>query len=276
MSAVLFTAVASFTGLSALALLLATDIVRSAVWLLFTLVGVSLTYFLLGADFVGAAQLIIYVGGTLVLVVFGVMLTAAGPALRMKSKPAELASAVLVALALFALLAVAAVELGKNRPTPPEPPGVTAGPLGVAFLTKYLLPFEVVSVHLLVVLVGAAYLAAPSAAPDRGASVVTGDIGLTPFLCLGAFLFACGLACVATKRNAVAVLMGVELILNGAGVNFIACSRYIPEFRVEGQVFAVMVIVLAAGEAAVALAIILNFYNNRATVDVDRADELKG
>jgi NADH-quinone oxidoreductase subunit K len=102
------------------------------------------------------------------------------------------------------------------------------------------------------------------------------ELGLTPYLALGAFLFACGLLCIATKRNAVGILMGVELVLNAANVNFVACARYAPGFQLEGQVFALMVIVLAAGEAAVALAIILNFYNNHATVDVDKADELKG
>ena len=102
------------------------------------------------------------------------------------------------------------------------------------------------------------------------------EVGLTPYLCLGAFLFACGLVCIATKRNAIGVLIGVELVLNAANINFVACARYVPGFQVEGQVFALIVIVLAAAEAAVALAIILNFYNNHATVDVDRAEELKG
>jgi len=83
----------------------------------------------------------------------------------------------------------------------------------------------------------------------------------------------------ATKRNALGVLMGIELVLNGANVNFVALSsKY---FRTEtlgldGQLIAMFVIVLAAAEAAVALAIALNFYNNHATIDVDRADELKG
>ncbi len=102
------------------------------------------------------------------------------------------------------------------------------------------------------------------------------DPGITPFLVLSAFLFACGVVCIATKRNAIGVLMGVELVLNAANVNFVAFARYNPAFRLEGQVFALLVVVLAAAEAAVALAIILNFYNNHATVDVDKADELKG
>lgn len=102
------------------------------------------------------------------------------------------------------------------------------------------------------------------------------ELGLPPFLILSAFLFVCGAVCLATKRNAIGILMGVELILNAANINFVAYARFNPVFRLEGEVFALMVVVLAAAEAAIALAIILNFYNNHATVDVDKADELKG
>ena len=102
------------------------------------------------------------------------------------------------------------------------------------------------------------------------------EIGLNHYLVLGALLFVCGAICMATKRNAIGVLMGVELVLNGANVNFVAFARFNPDFEIEGQIFALFVIVLAAAEAAVALAIVLNFYNNHMTVDVDRAEELKG
>lgn len=102
------------------------------------------------------------------------------------------------------------------------------------------------------------------------------ELGVHPFLVLSAFLFVCGVVCIATKRNAVGVLMGVELVLNAANLNLVAFARYNPAFRLEGQAFALLVIVMAAAEAAVALAIILNFYNNHATVDVDQANELKG
>jgi len=101
-------------------------------------------------------------------------------------------------------------------------------------------------------------------------------VGLNHFLLLGALLFVCGAVCMATKRNAIGVLMGVELVLNAATVNFVAFARYNPIFQVEGQIFALFVIVLAAAEAAIALAIVLNFYNNHLTVDVDTAEELKG
>ncbi len=101
-------------------------------------------------------------------------------------------------------------------------------------------------------------------------------IGLTHYLVLGALMFVAGAVCMAVKRNAIGVLMGVELVLNGANINFVAFARYNPVFQVEGQVFSLFVIVLAAAEAAVALAIVLNFYNNHTSVDIDTADELRG
>jgi NADH-quinone oxidoreductase subunit K len=110
----------------------------------------------------------------------------------------------------------------------------------------------------------------------------TDPIGVSHYLVVGAVLFVCGVVCMATKRNALAVLMGIELVLNGANLNFIAfSSKYLQEnpelaLKLDGDIIALFVIVLAAAEAAVALAITLNFYNNHATIDVDRADELKG
>ena len=112
-------------------------------------------------------------------------------------------------------------------------------------------------------------------------------VGLSHYLVVGAVLFVAGIVCMASKRNALGVLMGIELVLNGANVNFVAFgSEYLqgqyPQgngplaLGLDGQLIALFVIVLAAAEAAVALAIVLNFYNNHATVDVDQADELKG
>lgn len=102
------------------------------------------------------------------------------------------------------------------------------------------------------------------------------SVGLEHYLLLGALLFVCGAVCMATKRNAIGILIGVELVLNGATINLVAFGHYNPAFEIEGMIFALFVIVLAAGEAAVALAIVLNFYNNHTTVDVDTAEELKG
>jgi NADH-quinone oxidoreductase subunit K len=98
---------------------------------------------------------------------------------------------------------------------------------------------------------------------------------LMGYLLVGAVLFVCGVVCMATKRNGIGVLMGVELVLNGANVNFVAFSQFTP-LGLDGQVVALFVIVLAAAEAAVALAIALNYYNNHLTIDVDRGDDLRG
>ncbi|QDU77567.1 NADH-quinone oxidoreductase subunit K [Bremerella volcania] len=110
-------------------------------------------------------------------------------------------------------------------------------------------------------------------------SFLSEPIGLSHYLAVGAFLFVTGVVCMATKRNALGILMGIELVLNGAIVNFVgfACPYFRDEnLGLDGHLIALFVIVLAAAEAAVALAIALNFYNNHATIDVDRADELKG
>ena len=112
--------------------------------------------------------------------------------------------------------------------------------------------------------------------------LITQPVSVAHYLVVGAIMFVCGIVCMAMKRNALGVLMGIELVLNGANVNFVAfASPYLAgdvarSLGLDGQAIAVFVIVLAAAEAAVALAITLNFYNNHATVDVDRADDLKG
>jgi NADH-quinone oxidoreductase subunit K len=101
-------------------------------------------------------------------------------------------------------------------------------------------------------------------------------IGLTHFILLGAVLFVAGIATVLTKRHAIGILMGVELMLNAANINLVAFEHYSTGVRLDGQIFALFVIVIAAAEAAVALAIFLNFYNNFASIDVERASEMRG
>ena len=100
-------------------------------------------------------------------------------------------------------------------------------------------------------------------------------IGLEHYLTTSAVLFVCGLVCILTKRNAIGILLGVELVLNAANLNLVAFSHY-GALQLDGQLFAVFVIILAAAEAAVALAIVLSFYRGHLTVDVDQAQELKG
>ncbi|MBI2619689.1 MAG: NADH-quinone oxidoreductase subunit NuoK [Ignavibacteriales bacterium] len=98
--------------------------------------------------------------------------------------------------------------------------------------------------------------------------------GLGHFLLISAVLFSFGIFAIVTRRNAIMVLMGVELILNAANINFIAFSRY-SSGSFDGQVIAIFVIILAAAEAAIALAIVLNIYQNFNTVNVDEFNQLR-
>lgn len=186
----LFSAVACFF---AVAVVISQNIVRMAFYLILSLGATAGLFFLAGADFVGAMQLMIYVGGTLVLLVFGVMLTAQGPFITMKTRSGEWILAVIVGGSLLAVLVQTAVSVDEwQGPAIPAPGDVeqvvsvvasqneithTATRLGMGMLgarvdqldqpnatlregmSGYLLPFEIVSLHLLVVLVGAAYLA---------------------------------------------------------------------------------------------------------------------
>jgi NADH-quinone oxidoreductase subunit K len=100
-------------------------------------------------------------------------------------------------------------------------------------------------------------------------------VGLRHFLFVAAVLFALGAFTVLTRRNAVGVLMGFELILNSANINLVAFSHYVTQ-SLGGQVFSLFVIVIAAAEAAIALAIVLSIYQNFQTIDATQADTMKG
>jgi NADH-quinone oxidoreductase subunit J len=171
------------------AVVLTSNIVRMAFYLIIALAATSGLFFLAGADFVAAMQLMIYVGGTLVLLIFGVMLTAKGPFITMKTSAGEWILAAFVGGSLLVVLLSAATSVtawnGPQEITPEAQ--VTATRLGMALMgarvdtltetdpvqrsgmSGYLLPFEIVSVHLLVVLIGAAYLARPKKRMRGGA-----------------------------------------------------------------------------------------------------------
>lgn len=101
-------------------------------------------------------------------------------------------------------------------------------------------------------------------------------IGLPHYLVLSSLLFGLGLYGVLTRRNAVAILMGIELMLNAANVNFVAFTKFVDPTFVRGHVAALVIITLAACEAAVGLALIINAYRHLETVNVDQVDLLKG
>ena len=157
-TAILFYLFAAMTGGSALCVVISRNIVRTAVALLFTLGGVAGMYFLLNAEFLAAVQLVVYAGGTLILIVFGVMLTSKSPFTRFEPKLGEVIVALsLGTVILFALsLAILKTNFASNGLVPTADP---IGRLGQVLLGDFLVPFEVVSVLLLAVMIGAAYLA---------------------------------------------------------------------------------------------------------------------
>jgi NADH-quinone oxidoreductase subunit J len=150
-----FAGAAIFSGLM---ICLGRNVVRMAVWLFFVLGSVAMLYFLLGANFLAAIQFIVYVGGTLVLIVFGVMLTNRSPWVRLQVKPRELLAAGAVSLVLLATL-LAAIRTTIWPTQVATGPAFSVGEIGNSLLTTYLVPFEVASVLLLAVMIGAAYLA---------------------------------------------------------------------------------------------------------------------
>jgi NADH-quinone oxidoreductase subunit J len=168
-----------FAGLAcgfAVGVVAADNVVRMALYLVFSLGATAGLFFLAGAEFIGAMQLMIYVGGTLVLLVFGVMLTAQAPFVSIKPSSSDRTLAAVAGSSLLALLLTAAFSVDAwMAPGVGAVPAPSATPLGMALIgvrvdtppsgspigghAGYMLPFEIVSVHLLVVLVGAAYLA---------------------------------------------------------------------------------------------------------------------
>lgn len=203
MTGFLFGVFALATCFGAVAVVVSQSVVRMAFWLIITLASTSGLFFLLNADFVGATQLLVYVGGTLVLLIFGVMLTATGPYVRIRTTAAEGVVAAGVGIALLLIIVSTVTTVDWNRVAVaasseipalagggfnPAGQGNTVRPLGLSFLglrpdkdlgaeaaepsTGYLLPFEIVSMHLLVVLIGAAYLARAKrrveSAPESG------------------------------------------------------------------------------------------------------------
>jgi len=158
--AVLFYAFAALTALSAWAIVLSSNIVRMSVYLLFTLGGVAGIYFMLNAEILAAIQLIVYAGGTLILIIFGVMLTSKNPFMQLKVKGWETFAAIGIAFVIMGMLGWAMVntDLMAGEKQPPGGYNDVAN-IGRGLLSKYLVPFEVAGVLLLVVMIGAAYMA---------------------------------------------------------------------------------------------------------------------
>jgi NADH-quinone oxidoreductase subunit J len=158
---ILFYALAVIVLAPAVMVMVAKDIIRVAFWLLASLSGVAGMYILLDADFLGATQVLVYIGGILVLILFGIMMTHRDPIMievedvRRRSPAVGLAVGLVMFGALLGLVLGTGWDTGTGRDTG----AVTTPDLGRALLTDYILPFEIISVLLLVVLCGSAYIA---------------------------------------------------------------------------------------------------------------------
>lgn len=158
MTTALFYVFALVSALSALGVVVSRNIVRTAVCLLGALLGVGGLYFLLSAEFLAAVQLVVYAGGTLILIIFGVMLTSKSPFSRFEPKLVE----VMIAISIGSVLLIALIMGINSASFASEPLETGSYPvlrLGQVLLGDFLIPFELASVLLLVVMIGAAYLA---------------------------------------------------------------------------------------------------------------------
>jgi len=148
--------------------------------------------------------------------------------------------------------------------------------LGTDFPVDVIVTLSLVALGLITVAAGA----------ETSVVIVTGTIGvfvaltchqpeLVRYMTLAALLFCLGMYGMVVSRNAVRVLMSIELMLNGVNINLVALSRYIDPIEVRGQVFAIFILTVAAAEAAVGLAIVLAAYRNMSTVDMEKFNLLK-
>lgn len=156
--AMVFWAMATLTIVSAVSIVFEKDIVRMAFWLLGTLMGVAGLYLEMGADFLGLTQIMVYIGGINVLLLFGIMLTNRDPIYVLHAQPKWKKAPALLLGALFGLVLIKSI-LNTKWVSDPQVASPTAARIGEALMTDYILPFEMVSVLLLVILVGAAYVA---------------------------------------------------------------------------------------------------------------------
>ncbi len=100
-------------------------------------------------------------------------------------------------------------------------------------------------------------------------------ISLTSYLIISFILFVCGLAVMVARKNIVAILLGIELILNSAALNFVAYTRFVNQ-NLDGHIMGLFIIIIAAAEAAVGLAIVIRFFQLRESIHIDDAVQLQG
>jgi NADH-quinone oxidoreductase subunit J len=146
------------TVLSAVIVVFARNLVHSAFALLFTFFGVAALYVFLGADFLAATQMVIYVGGILILLIFGVMLTHRIAEMNLKSETFQFWPGLALVTVVFLSLAVVMIKTNWHAPAVPSGLNPTTATIGELFMKEYILPFELASIFLLIALIGAAMI----------------------------------------------------------------------------------------------------------------------
>ncbi len=260
---VAFGIIAAVMIFAALSVVTTKNVVHAALWLVVVLAGVAAQYILAAAEFVAVSQVLVYIGAVMVLFLFGIMLTRAQIGKEAGLNNPGWALGIPIALGLFGLLAWVIRRCVRRRRTArPWPHTDRALERPVPVDLPASVPRD---------------LLRPAGGCHRGHR--PGQEGLTAmlavnFLLLGAALFCIGVYGVIARRNAVMVLMSIELILNAVSLNFVAFA--LMSGAVDGQVFALYVIAIAAAEVGVGLAMVLMIYRNRKSIALDELSEMKG
>ena len=258
---------------SALLCVTTTRIMRAATYTLFVLFGVAGIYFLLDYTFLGAAQIAIYAGGVTMIYVFAIQLVSKRTlqGLVEHVKGSRLIAGGLAALAGLVLVSLILVKAGFIVNESVADVEVPMSEIGTALVGsekyQYVLPFEFISLFLLACIFGGLVVASKEE-----------DLAMIPVECyfvLSALLFFIGVFGFVTRRNLIAMLISVELILNAVDINFAAINRLLYPNGMEGMFMTLFVIGVAAAESAVAIAIIINVYRKFRSDSVDSITNLK-
>ena len=268
---IVFTVLAVFTAVSALLAVTTKRILRAATYLLFVLFGTAGIYFQLNYSFLGAVQLLIYAGGITVLYVFSILLTSS-----QGDKSEDLRGYKLfvgLAATLLSLGVCLYVTLGHDfRPSHFVHGELHVQTIGHALMSSgkygYVLPFEVISILLLACIVGGILIA-------RKRKKSTAMIHMDYYLVLSTIMMFVGIYGFVTRRNLLAMLISVELILNSVDINFVVFNRFLFPEQLEGFFFTLFAIGISAAETAVAIAIIINIYRNIRNIEVKSLREMK-
>ena len=267
---IVFTVLAVFTAVSAVLAVTTKRILRAATYLLFVLFGTAGIYFQLNYSFLGAVQLLIYAGGITVLYVFSILLTSSQGDKSEDIKGYKLF--VGLAATLLSLGVCLYVTLRHDfMPSHFVHGELDVQTIGHALMSSgkygYVLPFEVISILLLACIVGGILIA--------NAKKSTTMIHMEYYLVLSTIMMFVGIYGFVTRRNLLAMLISVELILNSVDINFVVFNRFLFPEQLEGFFFTLFAIGISAAETAVAIAIIINIYRNLRNIGVKSLREMK-